>query len=204
MRVNWLMILPLVLAAGFFGVAALQLQTHQDARQHGVDSSALPSAQEGHPAPPLDLTTLDGAALLRREDLEGNGLIIVNFWASWCPPCRAEHPVLTALAQAGNPLFGVNYRDRQDHALAFLEELGNPYDRIGRDAQARNGRDWGVIAVPETFFINDDGVVVYHFRGPILTRSLENQILPALGAAGHSLRPIGTDPAGSIGAGTGG
>ena len=123
----------------------------------------------------------------KRDDLEGNGLIIVNFWASWCPPCRAEHPTLTALAEAGNPLFGINYRDQPAQALSFLDELGNPYHRIGADPEARNGRDWGVIAMPETFFINDEGVVVLHFRGPIVTRSLMNQIVPALAEAGYEL-----------------
>ncbi|WJY21328.1 DsbE family thiol:disulfide interchange protein [Fontisubflavum oceani] len=187
MKVNWLMVLPVVLTVGFFGIAGVQLMMNQDDLQHGVDTMALRSAQEGRPAPTLELAPLEGSELLRREDLEGNGLIIVNFWASWCPPCRAEHPVLTELAEAGNPLFGVNYRDRYDQALAFLDELGNPYDRIGRDELAHNGRDWGVVAMPETFFINDDGVVVYHFRGPVLARSLENQILPALEAAGYTL-----------------
>ena len=196
MKVNWLMVLPVVLTVGFFGIAGVQLMMNQDDLQHGVDTMALRSAQEGRPAPNLELAPLEGTALLSREDLEGNGLIIVNFWASWCPPCRAEHPVLTELAEAGNPLFGVNYRDRYDQALAFLDELGNPYDRIGRDELAHNGRDWGVVAMPETFFINDEGVVVYHFRGPVLARSLENQILPALEAAGYTLA-IGTSDAAS-------
>ncbi len=192
MKLNWLMILPVVLTLGFFVLAGVRLMSNQDDLQHGVDTAALPSAQEGRAAPGLELTPLGNAELLTRADLEGNGLIIVNFWASWCPPCRAEHPTLTALAEAGNPLFGVNYRDRPDQALAFLEELGNPYARIGRDAVAANGPNWGIIAMPETFFINDAGVVVHHFRGPVIPRSLENQILPALEAAGYTLRPIGS------------
>jgi cytochrome c biogenesis protein CcmG/thiol:disulfide interchange protein DsbE len=187
MKFNWLMVIPLALTVGFFGVAAYQLSNNQNALQQGVDTQALPSAQQGRPAPDLSLQPLADTELLTRADLEGNGLVVVNFFASWCPPCRAEHPTLTALAEAGAPLYGVNYRDRVDQALSFLGELGNPYDRIGRDDQARNGANWGVVAMPETFFVDDTGTVVLHFRGPVTERALRNQIRPALAEAGHEL-----------------
>lgn len=187
MKINWLMVLPLALTAGFFAIAGYQLSNNQDALTSGVDTTSLPSPHEGHPAPSFDLGQLPGTPLLTRDALEGQDLVILNFFASWCPPCRAEHPTLTALAEAGVPLFGVNYRDRESQALSFLEELGNPYDLIGTDVQARNGRDWGIIAMPETFFINADGVIVLHFRGPIVGRSLENQVRPALAEAGYTL-----------------
>ena len=190
MKVNWLMLVPLALTVGFFGVAGYQLRNNQNALQQGVDTQALPSAQQGRAAPDLSLAPLADTPLLRRGDLEGNGLVVVNFFASWCPPCRAEHPTLTALAEAGAPLFGVNYRDRVDQALGFLDELGNPYDRIGRDDAARNGADWGVVAMPETFFVDDTGTVVLHFRGPVTERALSNQIRPALAEAGHALPPL--------------
>ena len=190
MKINWLMMVPLIVTLGFFGIAGVQLMNNQSGLQQGVDTQALPSTREGRDAPPLELTQLGVTDLLSRADLEGNGLVIVNFFASWCPPCRAEHPTLTALAEAGNPLFGVNYRDQTNQALSFLEELGNPYDRIGQDLEARNGRDWGVVAMPETFFVNDEGVVVYHFRGPFTSRVLDNQVIPSLAEAGYSLAPI--------------
>ncbi|MGV6889438.1 DsbE family thiol:disulfide interchange protein [Rhodophyticola sp. SM2404] len=190
MKINWLMMVPLIVTLGFFGIAGVQLMNNQSGLQQGVDTQALPSTREGRDAPPLELTQLGDTDLLSRADLEGNGLVIVNFFASWCPPCRAEHPTLTALAEAGNPLFGVNYRDQTNQALSFLEELGNPYDRIGQDLEARNGRDWGVVAMPETFFVNDEGVVVYHFRGPITSRVLDNQVIPSLAEAGYNLAPI--------------
>ncbi len=190
MKINWLMVLPLALTLLFFGVAGFQLINNQNALNQGVDTQALPSSQQGRAAPDLDLAQLAETPLLTRADLQGNGLIILNFWASWCPPCRAEHPVLTDLAEAGNPLFGVNYRDRTDQALSFLEELGNPYDRIGTDDVARNGRDWGVVAMPETFFIDDTGTVVLHFRGPVTRRALDDRIIPALAELGHVLAPI--------------
>lgn len=187
MKLNLLMVLPLALTAGFFGIAGWQLTNNRDALSTGVDTQSLPSAQQGQPAPPLDLVELPGTPLLRRDALEGQGLVIVNFFASWCPPCRAEHPTLTALAEAGVPLYGVNYRDRDAQAMSFLDELGNPYDLIGTDPSARNGRDWGVVAMPETFFIDNDGIVVLHFRGPIVRRALDNQVRPALAEAGYTL-----------------
>ena len=187
MRINWLMVLPLALTVGFFGIAGYQLTRNQNALNEGIDTTALPSSQEGRPAPAIALGPLGDTALLTRGDLEGNGLVMVNFWASWCPPCRAEHPVLTELAEAGTPLYGINYRDRRDQALGFLDELGNPYDRIGTDDEARNGRDWGVVAMPETFFIDDTGTVVLHIRGPVTRRALQDRIAPALAERGHVL-----------------
>jgi cytochrome c biogenesis protein CcmG/thiol:disulfide interchange protein DsbE len=194
MKFNWLMILPLILFLGITGIWLWQLQNNQFAQQQGVDTQALPSAQQGRPAPDLNLEPLADNALLTRDMLEGNGLVAVNFFASWCPPCRAEHPVLTALAEAGMPLYGVNYNDRIDQALGFLDELGNPYDAIGRDDRAGNGIDWGVVAMPETFFIDDAGNVVLHFRGPVTHRSIENQIAPALAEAGHALPALSGVP----------
>ncbi len=187
MRFNLLMVLPLALTAGFFGIAGWQLANNSGALNTGVDTQALRSSQEGHPAPNLDLAQLPGTPLLTREALEGQELVILNFFASWCPPCRAEHPTLSALAEAGVPLYGVNFGDREPQALSFLSDLGNPYDLIGTDADRRNGLDWGVTAMPETFFINADGIVVLHFRGPIVRRSLDNQVRPALAEAGYTL-----------------
>lgn len=195
MKINWIMVLPLVLTGSFFAIAGVQLNNNRDALGAGVDTTSLRSAQQGQLAPALDLTEFSGTPLLTRDalanpDLDPEDLVILNFFASWCPPCRAEHPTLTALAEAGVPLYGVNYRDREAHALSFLEELGNPYDLIGADEQTRNALNWGIVAMPETFFINAEGIVVLHFRGPIVRRSLENQVRPLLAEAGYTLPEI--------------
>ena len=188
MRINWLMVLPLLVTGALLGILGVQLANNQNALNNDIDTQALPSSQQGRVAPDIDLGPLGDTSLLTRADLEGNGLVIVNFWASWCPPCRAEHPLLTELAEAGNPLFGVNYRDRTVQALGFLDELGNPFERIGTDDEDRNnGINWGIVAMPETFFIDDNGTVVLHFRGPVTRRALEDRIIPALAEQGHAL-----------------
>ena len=187
MRFNWLMLIPVAVLGVVLGSAAMQLGRNVDARQSGVATDELPSTREGRTAPDLTLTPLGDLPLLRRSDLARGEPVIVNFFASWCPPCRTEHPVLTALAEAGTPLYGVNYRDPNDGGLRFLAELGNPYDRIGADEPARMGPEWGVIAMPETFFIDGEGTVVLHFRGPVTRRAVETRIAPALAEAGIAL-----------------
>jgi cytochrome c biogenesis protein CcmG/thiol:disulfide interchange protein DsbE len=108
---------------------------------------------------------------------------LVNFWASWCAPCRVEHPKLEELAAEGLPIYGVNYKDEPDKALAFLAELGDPYAGIGADAGGRMGLDWGLYGVPETFVIDGDGTVVLRFAGPITQSVLDTTIRPAIEAA---------------------
>src|SRR3546814_14309900 len=96
---------------------------------------------------------------LASPDLGGKP-VLVNVFASWCVPCLAEHPLLTRLAkEEGIPLYGINYQDRREDALAWLDRHGNPYALVGSDLDARVGTDWGVYAVPGTFFADRDGRV---------------------------------------------
>lgn len=144
------------------------------------DPDALPSAREGQPAPSVRLTELPGKMLFADADLRDGGVKLVNYWASWCAPCRVEHPTLKQLADEGIPIYGVNYKDSTDNALAFLEELGDPYAAIGADESGRMALDWGLYGVPETYVIDADGVVVLRFAGPVTQRVLKETLRPAL------------------------
>jgi len=109
---------------------------------------------------------------------------VVNVFASWCIPCRAEHPLLTALKDVAQVrLFGINQADAPDNAKAFLDELGNPYDAVGMDRDRRVSIDWGVYGVPETFVVNAEGVITFKHVGPLTPQSLEADLLPAIAAA---------------------
>lgn len=134
------------------------------------DPSILPSALIDKPVPVFKLPPLalsDGEVLgLASGDLTGK-VQLVNVFASWCGPCRIEHPFLMKLAAEGVPIQGLNYKDAPADAAAFIEELGNPYERIGVDQNGRAGIEWGVYGVPETFVIDAEGKIRHKHVGPI-------------------------------------
>ncbi|NOE16714.1 DsbE family thiol:disulfide interchange protein [Ruegeria atlantica] len=144
------------------------------------DPNALPSAREGQPAPPVVLSEFPEKKLFDDASLRDGEVKLVNYWASWCAPCRAEHPNLEALAAEGIPVYGVNYKDQLDNAQAFLTELGDPYAAIGRDEKGRMALDWGLYGVPETYVVDGDGTIILRFAGPITQRVIENTLRPAL------------------------
>ena len=144
---------------------------------------ALPTALAGRDAPIVRLVKMGPEEPFTDATLRDGKVKLVNFWASWCAPCRVEHPTLTALAAEGIPIYGVNYKDKPDAALGFLDELGNPYAAIGADETGRMGIEWGLYGVPETFVIDGQGKVVMRFAGPVTERALENDIRPALAKA---------------------
>ena len=169
------MLLPLAVFAGFAALAYVALQRE--------NPDALPSALAGKEVPPVELTQLGPEKPFTDSDLRAKGVKLVNIWASWCAPCRAEHPTLTKLAQQGIPIYGINYKDDPDKALKFLEELGNPYRAIGADPAGRMALNWGAYGVPETFVIDSDGRIVTRFAGPVTARVLETTLGPAIEAA---------------------
>jgi cytochrome c biogenesis protein CcmG, thiol:disulfide interchange protein DsbE len=168
-----LVVLPLVLFVGLVAVFALNINR---------DPSLVRSVLIDKPAPQFTLKAVDGTD---REGFDTASLqgevTVVNVFASWCIPCRDEHPLLAALkAESGVRLFGINQRDQADNAAKFLSELGNPYDRIGADPDTRVSIDWGVYGVPETFVVNSKGVITYKHVGPMTPESLEKDVLPAI------------------------
>lgn len=136
------------------------------------DPNSIPSVLISSPAPEFILQEVEGTSVpgFSRADLVGSdGPVVVNIFASWCVPCRAEHAVLTRMVnQDGVRLFGINYQDQPEDALRWLNELGNPYERIGSDLNGPVAIDWGLTGVPETFIVGADGTVLYKHVGPIL------------------------------------
>jgi cytochrome c biogenesis protein CcmG/thiol:disulfide interchange protein DsbE len=140
----------------------------------------LPSAMEGRVAPAVEVTPLGDKTPLKDSDVRAEGVKLVNFWASWCAPCRVEHPNLEKLADQGITIYGVNYKDKPGNALKFLNDLGDPYSAIGADDTGRMALNWGVYGVPETYVIDGNGQIILRFAGPITERAMQNQILPAI------------------------
>jgi len=168
------MAVPALGAAAVLAVFLLGLQREDGGRN-------LPSTLIGKPAPEFALEPLyAGQPGFSTADLKAPGAKLVNVWASWCVPCRAEQPKLKELAAMGITVDAINYKDSQEGAERFLTELGNPFRLIGADRSGRVGIDWGVYGVPETFVIDGDGRIVYKHVGPIQGSDIEKKILPAV------------------------
>jgi len=174
-----LALIPLAVFAGFAAVAGKMLY---DQDVNGRDVSAIPSALIGKKAPSLALPPLKGSntAALTAAAVTGK-LTLVNVFASWCIPCRQEHPVLKQLATDSRlTIVGINYKDKNDNALRFLGELGNPYKAIGVDPNGKAAIDWGVYGIPESYLVGPDGTILYKKVGPFNDRSLRQELLPAI------------------------
>ncbi len=169
------MIAPPVIFAAFAVVAAIGM--FRD------DPESLPSAREGQAAPPVVLTAMDGKDLFDDATLRDGQVKLVNYWASWCGPCRVEHPNLEQLAGEGVPIYGINYKDDAGNARRFLDDLGDPYAAVGVDESGRMALDWGVYGVPETYVIDGEGTILLRVAGPLTQRVLTETIRPALAAA---------------------
>jgi len=161
------------------------------------DPSRVPSALISKPAPDMALPPVPGVKQngvqvpgFSRDDLTDGNVHVVNIWASWCGPCRAEHEFLVQLRalRPGAAIYGINYKDNPDAAARFLRQLGNPFDRVGEDQRGRAGVEWGVTGVPETFVVDGDGTIVYKLVGPITEENLRDEVLPAIDGADPSAR----------------
>ena len=164
-RVKPLVLLPPLIFAGLAALFFMGMQRE--------DPDALPSAVAGSPAPAVAVVPLGEAPVLDPALLKAPGVKLVNFWASWCAPCRVEHPVLMGLAetdavkQGKVALVGMNYKDEAENARRFLGALGNPFSAVGTDQAGRGAIEWGVYGVPETFVIGPDGHILDKHVGPL-------------------------------------
>ena len=175
---NWVAWAPLIIFVVLAGVFAAMLL------QPGRNAATIPSVLIGKPAPQLTLPPLATVDIPAFEPAAFDGVTLVNFWASWCAPCRAEHPFLVAMGRDERlTIAGVNYKDKPDQAAGFLEDLGNPYDMIGTDANGRAGIEWGVYGMPETFLVDASGMIVFKHVGPITDAVMRDQLGPAIEAA---------------------
>jgi cytochrome c biogenesis protein CcmG/thiol:disulfide interchange protein DsbE len=163
---------PVIALAVLVAIAAFLLM-------RGGERETVSAGMIGRPAPTYALARLDGGELLTSDAMAGRAHV-VNLFASWCTPCRAEHPQLMALQAGGVEIIGVAYKDRPEAAARFLVELGDPYSVVALDPEGRFGLELGMAGVPETFVIGADGTVQAVHRGPLTPEVIEETILPAL------------------------
>lgn len=170
-----LLLVPLGLFLALCGVFLAQLMS-------GRDISEIPSALISEPAPDTRLPPLPGTNLPGLDSRAFAGKVtLVNVFASWCVPCRDEHPMMMELGRDGRfAVAGLNYKDKPANALQFLTELGNPYSAIGTDDNGRAGIYWGVYGVPETFVVGKDGRIAYKHVGPITPVSMKEKLMPEI------------------------
>ncbi len=174
-RFRPVMLLPLVAFVALVAIFLVRLESNT-----GPD--IVPSVLIGKPAPQFTLPALAGAGVsgLARADLDGQ-LTLVNIFASWCVPCRQEHPVLEKIAKDGRiRLVGIDYKDKPENALTLLNQLGNPYAAIGVDESGRTFIDWGAYGVPETYLVGADGIIAKKYIGPLTDETVAKDLYPEI------------------------
>ncbi|QFY62771.1 DsbE family thiol:disulfide interchange protein (plasmid) [Rhizobium grahamii] len=170
--------IPLVVFLGF--AAAVGNNLYREA-QDGYSPTALPSALIGAIHPPLALPRLEEGLSALSEDVIKDSVTVVNVFASWCVPCRQEHPLLMRLSSdARVKVVGINYKDDAKDATAFLQSEGNPYAAVGTDRSGRQSIEWGVYGVPETFVLDKAGRIVFKHVGPLDQRAIANELQPLI------------------------
>ena len=169
-----MVVIPLLVFVGLAGVILFGIMQ---------DAGKVPPPMVSQPAPDTAPEPVPGTMLLTGVDLRSGEVSVVNFWASWCPPCRAEHPTLMALAAEGVRVAGINFRDEADAAVEYLTEEGDPFFATGFDPLGRTAARWDVAAPPETFIVAGDGTVLFRFAGPLVGSDYEQRFLPQLRAA---------------------
>ncbi len=177
----WRYIVPVVLfvAVGAFFFVGL-----------GKDPRELPSVLIGKPAPTFTLPLLQNPAEKFASSDYAGDVAIVNVWGSWCYACRDEHPFLLHIARTTDvPIYGVDWNDDRDSALAWLKELGNPYKKTGFDSNGDVAIDFGVYGAPETFVVDRKGMIVYKHIGPVTPDVWRKEFLPRIEQARREPMP---------------
>tara|TARA_B100000123_G_C25560184_1_gene353584 strand:- start:72 stop:596 length:525 start_codon:yes stop_codon:yes gene_type:complete len=123
----------------------------------------------GNKIPKFNIQSFDDREYLTEENFNiKNNFTLINFWASWCPPCRKEHPILLKLQEAKNlNLIGINYKDDKKKAKIFLDKLGNPFDLLGYDKNGKNLIAFGIYGIPESILLNEQNIIIKKFIGPL-------------------------------------
>jgi len=170
-KISPLMVAPPLIFAGFVALAGIGM--FRD------NPTELRSTLLGQQAPEITEVGLPGFDPVTAEALATGEVTLVNFWASWCPPCHAEHPRLLEMAAEGVPIIGVNFKDREGPAAGYLVSDGNPFRAVAFDPQGRTAIDWGVTAPPETFILDAEGKVLFRYVGPLVGSDYEQRFLPA-------------------------
>jgi cytochrome c biogenesis protein CcmG/thiol:disulfide interchange protein DsbE len=144
-----------------------------------LDPREVPSPLIGKPAPAFELPLLMEPDKRFSEKTMLGKVWVLNVWASWCPPCLVEHPVVTQMARSRMaPVVGLNYKDTRDDALPWLKRNGNPYELIAFDGDGRIGIDYGVYGVPETYVVDRAGIIRYKHIGPLTADVVQNEMEP--------------------------
>ena len=144
--------------------------------------NAPPSALLNKKLPSFSTKSLHNEYVYLSSDNLKKKYTLINFFASWCAPCKIEHPLFFILSEDFSDLFllGINYKDKKEDAINYLNEDGNPYNFIGVDKEGKLGLEFGVIGLPETFIINNEGKIIYKHLGPLSKKIIEDEIKPFL------------------------
>ena len=127
--------------------------------------------------PEFKIISFDESSLYTRDDIKKNNFTLINFWASWCAPCKIEHPILMKLSQTKNlMIIGVNFKDKEIQAKTFLNNLGNPYDLLAKDENGKQSVKFGIYGIPESILINKDLMIIQKFVGPLSSDDYNNII----------------------------
>lgn len=146
--------------------------------EHGNAPDVIPSVMINRPMPDFKLPSLvRGKPDVTSAAVKGR-VTLINIFASWCLPCRVEHPLLADIKKSGIALVGINYKDKPDNARKWLQDMGNPFDAIGMDGDGRVAIDFGSYGVPESYLVDKRGVIRFKQIGPLTPEDIQNKLLP--------------------------